>query len=57
MERIKIALLGFGTVGTGTYELLKANKKLIEDRIGVGLEVSKILFAESGRLQGLSIYG
>ncbi len=43
MERIKIALLGFGTVGTGTYELLKANKKLIEDRIGVGLEVSKIL--------------
>lgn len=43
MDTIKIALLGFGTVGQGTYELLKENKEIIEKRIGLQLDVTKIL--------------
>lgn len=42
MEKVKIGLLGFGTVGQGTYELLKENKTLIEKRLGLSLEVATI---------------
>lgn len=42
MEQIKVALLGFGTVGQGTFELLVKNKELIANRSGVSIEVAKI---------------
>lgn len=46
---MNIALLGFGTVGRGVWELLKENKDLIEKRIAeqkgkkIALNISKIL--------------
>lgn len=42
MIKVKVGFLGFGTVGKGTYNLLKANRSIIRDRIGVELEVAKI---------------
>ena len=42
MKTVKIALLGFGTVAQGTFNLLQDNANLIENRSGVTIEFSKI---------------
>ena len=42
MKIIKIALLGFGTVSQGTFNLLQDNADLITNRSGVTIENSKI---------------
>ena len=42
MTPIKIGLLGFGTVGRGTYEVLKRNQHEITRRAGRGIEVAAI---------------
>jgi len=43
MKEVNIALLGFGTVGTGVYELLTKNSDLIKERIGIKPIIKKIL--------------
>jgi len=43
MEEVKIGLLGFGTVGTGVFELLEKNRELIKERIGLVPVIKKIL--------------
>jgi homoserine dehydrogenase len=43
MKEIKIALLGFGTVGMGVYELLQKNAELIKERVGIKPVVKRIL--------------
>lgn len=43
MKTYRIAILGFGTVGSGTYEILKKNHSVIRKRIGADYEVSHIL--------------
>ena len=43
MKNVNIALLGFGTVGKGTYQTLVENQKLINQRFGVKITVKKIL--------------
>ena len=43
VKMIKIALLGFGVVGSGTAEVLTENKKLIEERLGCEYEIKYIL--------------
>ena len=35
----KIAVLGYGTVGSGVVEVLETNKNSIEKRSGEGIEV------------------
>ncbi len=41
-KRIRIGLLGLGTVGTGVVRILNQNADLIERRVGVSLEVARI---------------
>ncbi len=43
MKEVKIGLLGFGTVGTGVYELLRKNINLIEEKVGLRPVIKKIL--------------
>ena len=44
MEKVmKVALLGFGTVGKGTYRSLTVNAEEITRRTGLRIEVKKIL--------------
>ncbi len=43
MKKIQIALLGLGTVGTGVYEVLRRQKEEIPYKLGVELELKKIL--------------
>lgn len=40
---IKAALLGLGTVGTGVYKVLKNQRQEMQDKIGMPVEISKIL--------------
>ncbi|MGN1382599.1 MAG: homoserine dehydrogenase [Eubacterium sp.] len=43
MKKYGLAILGFGTVGSGTYEILNRNHSLIRKRIGADYEVRHIL--------------
>lgn len=43
MKTIKVGMLGFGNVGTGTYQTLEMNRELIEKHVGATVEISKIL--------------
>ena len=40
---IKVAVFGYGTVGSGVVQVIDNNNKLISDRIGDGIEVKYIL--------------
>ncbi len=42
-KKIKIALLGAGTVGTGVYKVLENQKEEMKNKIGTELEITKIL--------------
>ncbi|MCF0154204.1 MAG: homoserine dehydrogenase [Veillonella sp.] len=42
MKTVNIALLGFGTVARGTFDLLVGNDELITNRTDVDIEISKI---------------
>lgn len=43
LKNINIAVLGFGTVGTGVYRVLNENRPDIEHREGLSITVSRIL--------------
>lgn len=42
-NKIGIGLIGFGTVGSGVAEILCRNRDLIKRRLGIPLEIAKIL--------------
>lgn len=42
-KKIKAALLGFGTVGTGVYKLIQRRADVMEHTIGAQLELTRIL--------------
>ena len=43
MKKVKAALLGLGTVGTGVYKLLKMRADVMEQTAGAQIEISRIL--------------
>ena len=43
MRPVNVAILGLGTVGGGTYDILKMNAELIEKRTGRQIRVTKVL--------------
>lgn len=47
MQKVKIALLGFGTVGSGTWQILNDNKEEIFKNCGYEIEISKILVQDT----------
>jgi homoserine dehydrogenase len=42
MDSIRVGLLGFGVVGTGTYKMLQDNKTSITRRVGTEIEIARI---------------
>lgn len=55
MKTVKIGILGLGTVGGGTYQILDMNKKLIEKRIGKEIKVVRVLEKNMDRLKTLGL--
>src|SRR3989338_8228273 len=41
-KTVNIGILGFGTVGSGTYQVLKSNAALIERQTGISIKVKKV---------------
>ena len=40
---IKVAIMGYGTIGSGVYEVLETNKQIIAANVGQDLQVKYIL--------------
>ncbi|WP_244833043.1 homoserine dehydrogenase [Clostridium sp. BJN0001] len=55
MKKIKIALLGLGTVGRGVWMILNSNKEEIRKRAGYEVEVSKILVRNKNKKRGVDV--
>ena len=53
MKTVKIGILGLGTVGGGTYQILDMNRALIEKRTGRKIEVVKVLEKNMERVKSL----
>ena len=55
MKTVKIALLGFGTVSQGTFNLLQDNANLITNRSGVTIEISKIFVRNPDKYTNITL--
>ncbi len=49
MKRVRIGLLGCGTVGGGLVELVRRNRGVVADRTGVELEVRRVLVRDPAK--------
>lgn len=55
MKTVNIGILGLGTVGGGTYQILDMNRELIEKRIGKEIRVVKVLEKNMERVKMLGL--
>lgn len=55
MKTVKIALLGFGTVSQGTFNLLQDNVNLITNRSSVTIEISKIFVRNPDKYTNITL--
>jgi homoserine dehydrogenase len=53
MNPIKVGLLGIGTVGEGTFNVLKRNQEEIRRRAGRGIEITMVAARNTDRASGL----
>lgn len=53
MKPIKVGLLGIGTVGSGTFNVLKRNQGEIQRRAGRGIEIAMVADLDTTRAQAL----
>ncbi len=56
MEVINIGIIGFGTVGAGTIEILLKNRELINSRIGCKLHLKKVADIDLERPRPIEIH-
>ena len=53
MKPIQVGLLGIGTVGSGTFSVLKRNQSEIRSRAGRGIEITMVADLDVARAQAL----
>ena len=49
MKPIQVGLLGIGTVGKGTFEVLQRNQEEIQSRAGRGIEIAMVADLDTDR--------
>lgn len=54
-NKINVGIIGLGTVGTGTLQILRNNADLIRHRVGVPVEVTKIAVRDLRRDRGMVV--
>lgn len=54
-KEVKIAIMGFGTVGTGTYKILKDNGELIKNQVDADIVVEKILVRDRNKKRNIEV--
>jgi homoserine dehydrogenase len=57
MEPIKVGLLGFGTVGGGTFNVLRRNQEEIKRRAGRGIEITRIAVRDPAKARAAASAG
>ena len=55
MGKVRIALLGLGTVGQGVWSILSTNKDEILRKCGCEIEVAKILVRDPEKPRGVKV--
>lgn len=55
MKKIKVGIIGFGTVGTGVVSCLMQNSSIIKSRTGIDLVLHKIADIDIERSRGIEI--
>lgn len=55
MQQVNVGIIGFGTVGSGTVEILLQNRDIISDRVGSEIIVKKIADLDIQSDRGISI--
>lgn len=55
MRRVKIGLIGAGTVGGGVFQALQRNRALLADRLGVVLDVHRIAVRDRQRARRVKL--
>ena len=53
MKPIQVGLLGIGTVGTGTFQVLQRNQQDIQGRAGRGIEITMVADLDVARAQSI----
>jgi homoserine dehydrogenase len=53
MKPLRVGLLGIGTVGSGTFEVLARNQEEIRRRAGRGIEIATVADLDTARAEGL----
>ena len=53
MKPIQVGLLGIGTVGRGTFEVLTRNQEEIQRRAGRGIQISMVADLDVARAQAV----
>jgi homoserine dehydrogenase len=53
MKPIKVGLLGIGTVGSGTFNVLQRNQEEIRRRAGRGIEITMVADLDTARAQSI----
>ncbi|QPF74597.1 homoserine dehydrogenase [Roseateles sp. DAIF2] len=53
MKAIKVGLLGIGTVGSGTFQVLRRNQEEIRGRAGRGIEIAMVADLDVARAKGI----
>jgi homoserine dehydrogenase len=55
MDQVNIGIIGFGTVGSGTVEILINNREIIASRVGCDMVVKKIADLDISRDRGIPV--
>jgi len=55
MQKIKIGLMGFGTVGSGVWKIFEENRDKIVENCGCQLEISKILVQNTSKIRDQAV--
>ena len=53
MKAIKVGLLGIGTVGSGTFQVLRRNQAEIRGRAGRGIEIAMVADLDVARAKSI----
>lgn len=54
-KKIKIGMVGLGTVGAGVWKILQQRRKLLTERVGIPLEISRVAVRSKAKSRAVKI--
>ena len=53
LKPLQIGLIGFGTVGRGTYELLNRNQAIVQRRLGRSMHIAMVADLDADKVRSV----